>query len=302
MKPVDFSCKHDIMIMNDDGTLLPMDVPYFKERKIAPGTWRIESDGDYSFLIEGDDKAICIDTGYGCGDIRAFCQSLTEKPLTEVLSSHDHFDHTANNYLFDNCYMTAATARTASTPFASFEGIEYPKDYKKTIIKQGDIIDLGGRTLEIFEVHGHAEGGTLFLDSREHILFSGDEIGPWRDACWDSIEDYAAQLRNLLSRKDEYTCIWGAFGNDAFPVSLLEDMLACCEDILNGEEGKPYERKMHTSTIEDPEGLGRTIYMRRRPRPTDMLSHGDEDTSTMRTHTHGSFTLGFDSRKIWNNR
>ncbi len=298
-KPLDFSCKHDIMIMSDDGTLTPMDVPYFRERLIAPGTWRIESDGDYSFLLEGEDRAICIDTGYGCGDIRAFCQSLTKKPLNEVLSSHDHFDHTANNYLFDNCYMTEATARKATIPFNSFSGIDFPRDYKKTIIKQGDVIDLGGRKIEILEIHGHAEGGTVFLDHRERILFSGDEIGPSRDARWETVETYASQLRTVLEHKGEFDCIWAAYGKDAFPVSLLEDMLACCEDILAGEPGRPYEGKRKRGPVEDPEGLGRTIFMRRRPRYGDGSSLA-QDNSTMRLHTHGSFTLGFDSARIYN--
>ncbi len=68
------------MIKSQDGTLTPMDVPYYRSKLIAPGTWQIESDGDYSYLIEGDNEALAIDTGYGAGNIREYLQTLTKKP------------------------------------------------------------------------------------------------------------------------------------------------------------------------------------------------------------------------------
>ena len=37
----DFSCKHDILIKNPDGSLLPMDEPFFESEEIAPKTWKI---------------------------------------------------------------------------------------------------------------------------------------------------------------------------------------------------------------------------------------------------------------------
>ena len=32
---VDWSCKHDILLMNPDGTFSPMDEPYFRTRATA---------------------------------------------------------------------------------------------------------------------------------------------------------------------------------------------------------------------------------------------------------------------------
>ena len=74
-----------------------MDVPFFQSKKIAPGTWQILSDGDYSYLVEGKRKRMVVDSGYGCGNLRAYCQSLTDRPVKQVPIPHDRFDHTANN-------------------------------------------------------------------------------------------------------------------------------------------------------------------------------------------------------------
>ena len=85
---IDFSCKKDIFLEDEDGLIVPMSEPYFRSKLIAPGTWQVLSDGDYSYLLEGDDEALLIDSGYGAGDIRAYCQTLTEKPLSQIANTH----------------------------------------------------------------------------------------------------------------------------------------------------------------------------------------------------------------------
>src|SRR6516225_9724785 len=113
VKSIDFSSKHNVLIKSEDGTLTPMDVPFRKATLIAPGTWQIESDGDYQYLIEGDNEALAIDSGYGAGNIREYMQTLTKKPVRYVANTHHHFDHTANNAYFDRAYMSAYTQKWA---------------------------------------------------------------------------------------------------------------------------------------------------------------------------------------------
>ena len=43
---IDFSSKHDILLENEDGSLQPMDVPFFQAIEFAPRTWQVLSDGD----------------------------------------------------------------------------------------------------------------------------------------------------------------------------------------------------------------------------------------------------------------
>ena len=58
MKTIDFSCKHDILIRNKDGSLQPMDEPFFQATKVADGVFAVLSDGDLSYLVEGGDEAV----------------------------------------------------------------------------------------------------------------------------------------------------------------------------------------------------------------------------------------------------
>ena len=143
---IDFSCKHDIWLEDEDGSLQRMDQPFFRAWPIAPGTWQILSDGDFSYMIEGEDEALLIDSGYGAGNIRTFAQDLTDKPLSRICNTHDHFDHTANNSYFDLAYMSRETRELATRPFPSFSGIDFPRDYPVQEVTDGDVIPLRGAT------------------------------------------------------------------------------------------------------------------------------------------------------------
>ena len=43
MPPIDFSGRHSALIEDYDGTLRPMDEPYFKAELLAENTWQILS-------------------------------------------------------------------------------------------------------------------------------------------------------------------------------------------------------------------------------------------------------------------
>lgn len=264
MKKIDFSCKHDVLIQNRDGTLLPMDEPYFESRQIAPGTWQIRSDGDYLYLVEGAHEALVIDSGYGCGNLRDYCQSLTDKPVRRIVNTHDHFDHTANNCYFECAYMSKETQPLATIPYASFRGIDFPRDYPVEIIGAGYIFDLGGRTLETFSVTDHAPGSLLFLDRKERLLFSGDEIMP-RKTLNHSVSHLAKQLTEIVRHSKEFDRICGGF--EIFNGALAGQMLENLNYILAGNEGVNYIPKKRPPKSADP--LGRTIYPRGGPRPGD---------------------------------
>ncbi|MCD8142911.1 MAG: MBL fold metallo-hydrolase, partial [Clostridiales bacterium] len=160
MKPVDFSAKHDVLIRHKDGTLTPMDVPYYETTQIGANTWMIMSSGDYHYLVAGDANGVAIDTGYGAGNLREYLEGLCGKPVPWVVNSHHHFDHTANNCYFDMAYMGEEALSRASIPFPSFDGVAFPApDYPKTPGGDGDIIPREGRPLEVLRIGGHTEDG-----------------------------------------------------------------------------------------------------------------------------------------------
>ena len=134
MGSLDMSKFHDVLIEDEDGNIQPKDEPYFKAKLIAPGTWQVLSDGDYTYVIEGDDEIIAIDSGMGAGNIREFCQTLSEKPLYRLLNTHNHFDHTANNFLFDVVYMSQKSYEGRCQAFGGFEGMDIPDDYPRASV------------------------------------------------------------------------------------------------------------------------------------------------------------------------
>ena len=64
----------------------------FKSVKVTDRITRIEMPYVCAYLIEGDDKAILLDTGFGYGDLKAFVDTLTTLPY-EVILTHGHPDH-----------------------------------------------------------------------------------------------------------------------------------------------------------------------------------------------------------------
>jgi len=261
----DFSCKHDILIENPDGSFSHMDEPFFESELIAPGTWKILSDGDFQYLLAGDGEALIIDTGYGAGDLREYCEKLCGLPVRMAANTHEHFDHSANNGYFDLVYMTEKAHTNATVPYASFAGIDFPRDYPVQYIKTGDIIPLPGRPLEVFEIADHTPGGAVFLDRKERILFSGDEI--WaRKPLNNSAADFAAYLEKIVEHEDDFDILWA--GNGSVAADVPRKQLENCRKIMAGEIGVKDERR-GGPPMHKPRPDGKTAYMRQRPH------HGD---------------------------
>ena len=296
MKAIDFSCKHNVMLMNEDGTMLPMDVPFFEPLLIAPETWRIFSAGDYSYLVAGDDEAIVIDSGYGCGNIRDFCQTLTEKPVRRILNTHHHFDHTANNCYFECALMSEESREFATIPFKSFEGIEFPRDYPVEIIGEGTVIRLGGRDLETFFIPDHAVGSLAFLDRKRRILFSGDEILYTGIYISGSVARRERQFTKLAERRNEFDTICG--GSAIFEADVLDKYLENLRYILAGHEGVPVEPCKPAPTL-PPDAEGRVIYRRKDPRPCDMKVAASTGMAFIRSMDHAGVKVTYDMRRIW---
>jgi glyoxylase-like metal-dependent hydrolase (beta-lactamase superfamily II) len=310
VKSIDFSSKHNIMIKSSDGTLTSMDEPYYRSTLIAPGTWRIESDGDYSYLIEGDNEALAIDTGYGAGNIREYLQTLTKKPLRYVANTHDHFDHTANNSYFDCAYMSAETAKKATTPFQSFAGINFRKNYPKVIIGDGYKFQLGNREVDVFIIPNHTAGGTAYLDKRERILFSGDEIfqGNITISASGSVAQYERNMSKLEAHRSEYDKLaTGGFG--VIDATWVDKFLANTQYILVGHEGDPVTQGQGGPGGGTVRGPGATpadpsaplTYRRRFPRPGDMAEpRVNTPSEYLRKMTYDGCGVTYDIRHIQN--
>lgn len=220
---------------------------HFSYRQIAPNTWCFNTfcpetpASSDAYLVIGKERAVMIDCGMNKLNLKTYIDQLglTDKPLIGVINTHSHFDHTACNGLFGHAFMHPNSETGAKS--GSTAGSEcYPLDYGITYLHEGDIIDLGDRPLEIYEIPAHDPGSIAILDSGYRILFSGDELeSGWVKLnlrCSDTypgqtIEKYIANLHRLKAMQSRFDCICPAHhGNPISPETI--DHFAICAGIL----------------------------------------------------------------------
>lgn len=168
--------------------------------QIDIGVYEInEFDGASMFLIEGNERALLIDTGVGIGALDKFLHQLTALPV-DVLLTHNHRDHVGNAPRFRSVYMGAAdvqmgpilrelTTRESRLQFAHHTLEMHPDGaypwtdadigaltQEPTVIPIGDgfTFDLGGRSVHCVSTPGHTPGSLSAIDSQTGILFCGD--------------------------------------------------------------------------------------------------------------------------------
>ena len=74
------------------------------------------------------------------------------------------------------------------------------RDRATGLIEEGDVLDLGNRTLQVLHTPGHSPGGISLYEAATETLFSGDIIydGPLiEDAYHSNLDDYARSLQRL---------------------------------------------------------------------------------------------------------
>ena len=77
----------------------------FELNRVCPGVTHIrDAMGVCMTLIEGEKSAVLVDTGYGTENVAEYIRTLTDKPLT-VLLTHNHHDHALGARWFEKTMM-----------------------------------------------------------------------------------------------------------------------------------------------------------------------------------------------------
>ena len=219
-----------------------------------PGTWFISfmEGTQFLFLLEGDEKAILIDTGYAIGNLRSFAEKLTDKPI-EVINTHFHPDHAGGNGEWESVYVSPgwkkdekSILKTVGDPAA----LPYP-DYKKKEVKDGDVIDLGGRQIEVIEpLNCHSNSSLYLFDSKEGLFFMGDEMDSWQVLLYDNSNDEEAAAKfdtaavldnfkkNLLKVKSlikDSDWLIGNHNGSPLDHSYIDDFVGLVDGVYSGE-------------------------------------------------------------------
>ena len=198
--------------------------------KIDEATYRIEDNGVRCILYIGTETALLFDTGFGAnGSVRAVVESLTNLPVM-LINSHGDPDHIGNNAEFDAAYMhpsEMAYYATHAKPGAQVRPLW-----------EGDVVDIGGRSLEVVLIPGHTPGSIALLDRENRTIATGDTISAGPVFMFDevrSIDAYMASMRKLISMFGAFDVIYPAHGSFPVPKETVSKALTAAEKLLAGE-------------------------------------------------------------------
>ena len=108
------------------------------------------------YLVEGNERALLIDAGTYIPDLDKIVAKITSKPVTMMLT-HAHGDHVGGVGAFSEVYLNAGDMTIIPNNMPNFKGqIKYLND--------GEVIDLGGREIEVIFTPVHTAGSTTFFD------------------------------------------------------------------------------------------------------------------------------------------
>ena len=199
----------------------------FKE--LYKKTWYFDDGGVRIFLAVGEEKALVIDTGMTGIDIHNAAKAVTDLPLV-LINTHSDPDHTGGNSQFSEFMMHPSEMVIYHNLFHQ-KGRIFP-------VFDKDVIDLGGRELEVVQVPGHTPGSITLLDKNERCLLGGDPIqidgdiymfGLHRD-----MEAYVFGLEHLLKRVAEFDWIYPSHMQLKVPASVIPELIQGAKDVLSG--------------------------------------------------------------------
>ena len=241
-------------------------IPFFKAEKIAEKSWMIknafvESSYAICYLVEGTDYALLIDSIIGMGNLKAFCETLTDKPI-RVVNTHSHSDHVGGNFHFDHCYLhyrdigsfqkCIGVKKEQVVELAKKMALEEYRDLiepddnfadwnpiRVFPIYDGDVFDLGGREIEVVEVGGHTPGSVVLIDHTSRIAYAGDACNGNTLLEFDNCLPVISYLRALLHLKDhqaEFDMVYG--GHEIFDPSIVDEGIETVAKVVAGTDDR----------------------------------------------------------------
>lgn len=176
---------------------------WFTAEQLDEGTYVISEyrhwEETHCYLLCGAERAILIDTGLGVGEIGRVVRRLTVLPV-QVITTHAHWDHIGGHRCFTDIAVHEAERDWVAGHFplprqAVLQNLmrpphDFPPDFgseqteqyqiyaggAQTLLRDGDCIALGGRSLQVLHTPGHSPGHCCFFEPERGWLYAGDLV------------------------------------------------------------------------------------------------------------------------------
>lgn len=183
------------------------------------------------YIVEGENGAVLIDTGTSIPGLDKIVESITSKPY-DVILTHVHPDHAGGCSNFEEIWICSADEPSLSSMAPGFDGTV-------RFLEEGQVFDLGGRTLEVVFTPGHTAGSVTFMDKSNHYGFSGDSFGNGNLLLGTDFSTMIATCEKTLEWMEEndiYFLYNGHFmGLNHETTKRIYDISRICSGLLSGE-------------------------------------------------------------------
>ena len=171
---------------------------WYTVEPLAADTWVISEyrhwEEPHCYLLRGRDAAALIDTGLGVAPLLPVVRALIGPLPVTVLTTHVHWDHIGGHGAFSDLAVhekeapwlrrfplppeavrAALTAQPCTFP-AGFSAEQYRvfQGEPRRLLRDGQVLDIGGRRLTVLHTPGHSPGHCCFLEAERGWLFAGD--------------------------------------------------------------------------------------------------------------------------------
>lgn len=199
-----------------------------KITRVAEEIWLLDdADNGTGYVCAGAERAAVIDTCNGEQNYYEAVRTLTDLPLI-VINTHAHGDHVGGNRFFEEAYLSKE-----ELPYYRAEELCPAKP-----LSDGDVIDLGGKTLRVILFPGHTPGGICLLDEKDRVLFTGDSI--LGRTVWMFMKNSVpvTEMRRSLDRLDPFRAAFDTLltGHSRRPNSpdLIDALKDACDVVIAG--------------------------------------------------------------------
>ena len=243
---------------------------WFEVYKLTETVYAIYEPGQFeeviSYLVLGEKKAALIDTGNGIGDIKKIVERLTDLPIM-VVNTHTHADHIGKNSDFEEIavYDTEYSRNRAEEGqskeqvknFLAGDHVWMPlptyfepenyliKPFKVTRwLQNRDIIDLGGRSLEVLHTPGHAPDAICILDRKNRLFWTGDTFYPAPIYVYKpttSLDQFIDSFAQMVELMPLYDWVMPSHNEPRMEKHLIKECYESSKAIRNGTVGEYVE-------------------------------------------------------------